>query len=867
MSGQAILYAAKSTEDIHGSIPTQLEDGRRLAEQEGLEVVAEYSDEAASAYKGDRGPELAAALEHAERIGGTLIVQHSDRLARGDGKQARHLAELFFFANRAGVTLRSVQDDSTFQNPVLAVVMGERNMEDSRRKSLAIKAGMARRRKRGLYNGGFTPYGYLLRRNEDDERVLVIDEERAPWVRRIFDLFLAGESYADIARTLEAEGAPSYKGESLWSHYTVRKIVRNHLFAGLIRDGEELIEAAHEAIIDRETWEKVVALREAKARTHKRGRPPAGKHLFRKGFLKCGMCGEDMSPLTYRDRPHPTDQIYRCLGRKRHSHTCDMSAVYRSDVDGAVYAYFQDLGLDAEATREQLLSAREQSLAEAREVLDSAEQETQAATERLERIKRDYVSGELTATEWRGLRQELEPELSAAQAEEERLRERLEEAESESALSKITTALLAQLSEIRTEITKEVTDVKEAAAVRAALMRLFDGFVLHSGSPRHETRESTKVAYWLEPVLSQHQMSGYVDRLRKKSPPKGGDDPHGQAKNNLDASIGRLRERGDQACRPLGCAAAAAAGRRPRARRGQARRECGPRARRRWAGGPRARRVRLPPAARRRPARRPVADVRCRWGARATAPLRRRQRRADRGTGSRAGCSRARARPQPPPPARPWPGSSSSALGRNRRSRPRRSASHRRPPRHRAGGGCSQPAPGLHVAGNWRHPPRRRRRPALRSGRHRRRGRLASVWPPPAARRPPCGSAQALRLHAAPTPRRAVPPTCQSRRRLPPSCLHLSFDSPTSVHQEDDRRSGRVTSAPSPARPINGPSASIAAIGSQNAHPSVHQGSEIEKCNAAIGGPAGCHICNWRRCGASFQLHVSAVQFGSGKRF
>jgi hypothetical protein len=64
--------------------------------------------------------------------------------------------------------------------------------------------------------------------------------------------------------------------------------------------------------------------------------------------------GEPMSPLTYRERPHPTDQIYRCLGRKRHSHTCDMSAVYRSDIDAAVYAYFRDLGGDAEATREQL---------------------------------------------------------------------------------------------------------------------------------------------------------------------------------------------------------------------------------------------------------------------------------------------------------------------------------------------------------------------------------------------------------------------------------------------------------------------------------------------------------------------------------
>ena len=411
-------------------------------------------------------------------------------------------------------------------------------MEDSRRKSLAVKAGLERRRKRGLFTGG-TPFGYLLRRNEDDERVLAIDEERAPWVRHIFDRYLTGWGYAAIARELEAKGVPSANRASLWPHFTIRKILFNPVYTGLIRGRDELIEAVHEPIIDRETWAKTVALREAKARTHKRGRQPVGKHLFRKGFLKCGTCGEDMSPLTYRERPHPTDQIYRCLGRKRHSHTCDMSAIYRSDVDSAVYAYFKDIGLDAEATREQLILARERELAEARDGLASAEEETHAAAERLERVKRDYISEELTAAEWRELREELEPELSDAQAEEERLREQLEEAESESALSKVTAELLTQLSEIRAEVAKEVTDRKEAAAVRAALMRLFDGFVLHRGPPRHETREGTKVAYWLEPVLSQDQMGGYVDRLRTELRPTDGRDPIGEAKNNSDSSVDR----------------------------------------------------------------------------------------------------------------------------------------------------------------------------------------------------------------------------------------------------------------------------------------------------------------------------------------
>ena len=126
----------------------------------------------------------------------------------------------------------------------------------------------------------------------------------------------------------------------------------------------------------------------------------------------------------------------------------------------------------------------------------------------------------------------MEPDLSDAQAEAERLRGQIKETENESTHSKLSTELLALLSKIRTEIAKEVVDSKEAAAIRAALMRLFDGFVLHRGSPGPQTGEGTKVAYWLEPVLGQHQMGGYVDRLREKTVPTGSGFPIGEAENN-----------------------------------------------------------------------------------------------------------------------------------------------------------------------------------------------------------------------------------------------------------------------------------------------------------------------------------------------
>jgi Resolvase, N terminal domain len=61
-----IAYAAKSSEDVGGSIQMQLAAISEAVEREGgRENTAEYHDEAASAFRKSRGPGLEAALAHA----------------------------------------------------------------------------------------------------------------------------------------------------------------------------------------------------------------------------------------------------------------------------------------------------------------------------------------------------------------------------------------------------------------------------------------------------------------------------------------------------------------------------------------------------------------------------------------------------------------------------------------------------------------------------------------------------------------------------------------------------------------------------------------------------------------------------------
>src|SRR6476620_3725116 len=111
----AVIYAAKSTEDVHGSIPDQLEKATARAVAEGRTVVAAYQDENRSAFSGNRGAGLAAARKHAEQLAeehgeAELWTLHSDRLARGAGAapgDAQHLVEILFWGRRARVRLRS----------------------------------------------------------------------------------------------------------------------------------------------------------------------------------------------------------------------------------------------------------------------------------------------------------------------------------------------------------------------------------------------------------------------------------------------------------------------------------------------------------------------------------------------------------------------------------------------------------------------------------------------------------------------------------------------------------------------------------------------------------------------------------------
>jgi hypothetical protein len=375
--------------------------------------------------------------------------------------------------------------------------------------SIAVQKGMKRRTRDGKPTGGPKPLG--LRYGADG---FEIDSSEAPTILRIFRELHAGRPQLTIAQQLEADGVPTATGAK-WHQGTIARIARNPIYKGMIPHNGELLPGTHQALVPPELWDEVNALLDSKAKSKAgkgRGRPPKGKHLFRKGMLKC-VCGASMVPRTddrsRRDKSDPYE-IYACYGRHQHPDSCSVAPVNRAAIDSAVYSYFEQVGLDVQATREQVAAARSQKLDEVKALHAQAEVEKQRAEERLSRVRRDYMDDRISADDWASFRDELTTDLEGAAAEVSRLAEQRVEVEAFDVLQDIEVETLEALVEIRKSIAGEVNDAKGVDAARAALLRLFDGFALKEIKPgmRVHAELAWQGRYIIEPIVAERAVDG-----------------------------------------------------------------------------------------------------------------------------------------------------------------------------------------------------------------------------------------------------------------------------------------------------------------------------------------------------------------------
>ncbi len=115
-----------------------------------------------------------------------------------------------------------------------------------------VKIGMTRKAETGAGPmGSPDPYGYT----HAGGRLVVIEDE-ARIVRRIFDMYLEGRTMENIASVLTNAGIPAKKG-GVWSRQSVCNILHNPVYAGYMRWDGIVRPGTQEAIVTAETFESV----------------------------------------------------------------------------------------------------------------------------------------------------------------------------------------------------------------------------------------------------------------------------------------------------------------------------------------------------------------------------------------------------------------------------------------------------------------------------------------------------------------------------------------------------------------------------------------------------------------------------------
>jgi site-specific DNA recombinase len=203
---RAALYIRVSTDEQAKSgysIPDQLQELRRHAQNRGYEVVEELVDDGYSGADPNR-PGLLQVYELA-RNGEIDVVLATKRDRFFRDRLLRLLADRDL--DDYGVKLVALDDTGN----TLADGFRDGISEHFRQEFAEASRRGKRQKARGgeTIGSGTPPYGY---RYSADRRSLEVDPVTMPTVRRIFEMVADGQTLYGISNTLNAEGVPTMGG-------------------------------------------------------------------------------------------------------------------------------------------------------------------------------------------------------------------------------------------------------------------------------------------------------------------------------------------------------------------------------------------------------------------------------------------------------------------------------------------------------------------------------------------------------------------------------------------------------------------------------------------------------------------------------
>jgi DNA invertase Pin-like site-specific DNA recombinase len=334
---KSVIYVRLSREDerkiASESVENQMEFLKDFVEKDSsLVLTGEYVDRHVTGTKFDR-PEFNRMIDDI-RSGkiNCVVVKDLSRLGRNYLEAGDYIEKIFPFF---GVRFIAVTDnyDSLTSNPTedglvvpLKNLINEAYAKDISKK---ICTSFENQFKQGIFFATTAAYGY--KKDPEDPHMVLVDEDVKDIVVRIFTEYTGGKSLNQIARDLNNDGIPApsvywqekdvihkQKYSSVWENKQIRNLLLNPIYIGDVqiaktqkcyykgitsaikRDDGYYVENHHEAIIDRDTFQRAQEMMEVKraeyfsTRGKYEGIQNNRESIFR-GVLYCDHCGKKMN--------------------------------------------------------------------------------------------------------------------------------------------------------------------------------------------------------------------------------------------------------------------------------------------------------------------------------------------------------------------------------------------------------------------------------------------------------------------------------------------------------------------------------------------------------------------------------------------
>ena len=323
--------------------------------------------------------------------------------------------------------------------------------------SKKIKSVKRDKQRKGQFIGGKPMYGYKMHPTEKNK--IIIDEEVAPTVRRIFAMALSGVSCRQIATTLNEEGVLTpavYCGwnmgrkgpyAGLWSSERISEMLQNETYIGNMVQGRTVkisykskkclrqarenwvvVEGTHEPLIDAEIFQKVQMLVNSRKRTKSRT-----YDFLLRGLIFCHECGYPLAVINRKNAAGEERLFFICRTYQRFTKAgvCTCHSIKEKTVTDAVLAKVREVCeayLDPAKllpiAKEAISNADKASCAEAE--IQSLHSKIDSLTANLDKMYMDKLSGILSDDDFQRIylkakaqRSQLENQLKTLEQEKE----------------------------------------------------------------------------------------------------------------------------------------------------------------------------------------------------------------------------------------------------------------------------------------------------------------------------------------------------------------------------------------------------------------------------------------------------------------